>query len=207
VIGVVIATFGDRDRWSPLVQRAALSVDTQTHAPIGRVWVHGEDLASARNEGAAKLGCERPVGQDRAEFLVFVDADDELDAGYLEAMHAAALANHLRPAIYRPSTIGVYEDGRTDDAPCMIPRTDMRVRNCCVIGSMVPAALFSEVGGFRPYPCLEDWACFRNLIAAGAGVVDVPDAVYRVHVRGESRNSPSAEMNDTYRRILKECPL
>lgn len=184
-----------------------MSVDTQSHPPIGRVWVHGADLANARNEGAAKLGSERPLEQHRADFLVFVDADDEIDEGYIEAMHAALMAHHCRPGIYRPSTLGVYEDGLTDEEPCMIPRTDMRTRNCCVIGSMVPADLFAEVGGFRPYAHLEDWALFRNLIAAGAAIIDVPDAIYRVHVRDGSRNAPSTAMNDTYRRIMKECPL
>lgn len=32
------------------------------------------------------------------------------------------------------------------------------------------------------------------------------NAIYRVHIREGSRNAPSDVMNETYRRIRKQCP-
>lgn len=203
MIGVVIATYGDRAEWAPAVRRAAESVDRQDAGTVGRIWYHGDsDLSSARNAGAEALITTE--ADDPVDWLIFLDADDELDDGYVNAMRAAVDQDR---AIYRPNTIGVYEDGRTDPEPRMIPRSDMKRRNCAVIGTMVPVALFQEVGGFPSFPQLEDWALWRLMLAAGAELVDVPDAIYRVHVRDGSRNAPSDEMNATYRRILKACPL
>jgi hypothetical protein len=200
VIGVAVATFGDKEIWEPLANRAVAAAAEQTRKPDMIVWRHGATLRDARNHAAYELtraGCK---------WLLFCDGDDEFSRGYIHAM-LAATARGGTNAIYRPNTIGVHEDGTTDRAPSMIPRTDMKRANCCVIGTMVRAEAFSAVGGFDDYPCLEDWALFRKLLARGAELVDVPDAVYRVHVRADSRNAPSPLMNATYKRIRKEIPL
>lgn len=203
-IAVVIATFGDESVWGPLAERAIRSAEWQMidDPDIGRgyVWLHDVDLRTARNAAA-----EQAIANG-ATHLVFLDADDELAVGYLNAMHASLRA-HPDPALHRPNTIGVYPDGTTDPEPCMIPRTDMRTSNCAVIGTMCPADLFTDVGGFDDYPHLEDWALWRKMLRAGAALVDAPDAIYRVHVRPESRNAPGASMNDTYRRIRREVPV
>jgi GT2 family glycosyltransferase len=212
VIGIVVATYGDREKWAPLAQRAMASTVAQRghDADFAATWVHGETLAEARNEGAAKHGSERPLGQERTTHFIFLDGDDTLDAGYVAAMQTAAdraaLMSDTPWHLLRPATIGVHPDGTTDDAPVMIPLTDMRTTNCCVIGTMVPADLFWQIGGFEDWPALEDWALYRRLVAAGANIVDVPDAIYEVHVGG-SRNVPSKVMNETYRRIRKQIPL
>lgn len=198
MIGVVIATYGDRDEWTPFVHRAAESVDRQDAGLVARIWYHGDDLTSARNEGAKALIAMD--GDDPVDWLIFLDADDELDDDYINTMRAAVDQDS---AIYRPNTQGFHEDG-TIEEPRMIPRTDMRKRNCAVIGTMVPAALFEEVGGFDPYPCLEDWELWIRMLKAGAVLVDVPDAIYRVHVREGSRNAPNSEMNAVYRDIRRK---
>ena len=200
MIGVAVATYGDKKTWEPYARRAMASATEQTRKPDGIVWRHGATLRDARNHAAYELtrgGCTR---------LIFLDADDELSRGYIDAM-ARALVQGGTTALYRPNTIGVHPDGTTDRKPEMIPRTDMKRRNCCVIGTMVNAEAFSAVGGFDDYPCLEDWALFRKILARGAELIDVPEAIYRVHVRPDSRNAPSSLMNATYKRIRKEIPL
>lgn len=200
MIGVVIATYGDRDEWAPMVERAADSVDRQS-VETRRIWWHGQDLAGSRNDGARAITDTLADGEP-VDWLIFLDADDELDDGYIAAMSAAVDQDR---AVYRPCTLGVHDDdGHVDDAPCMIPRTDMTRRNCAVIGSMVPADLFHEVGGFFPFPCLEDWDLWIRMLRAGAELVDVPDAIYRVHVREDSRNTAGTQMNETYREIRQK---
>lgn len=204
MIGVVIATYGDIERWAPLADRAGTSVDEQTLQPAARVWLHGDTLAGARNAGADE------VIDQGATHLVFLDADDELDAGYLQAM-ADAHGTFTGPGdcatLHRPNTIGVYADGTTDPEPRMIPRTDMRMANCCVIGTMVPVDLFCAVGGFREYAALEDFALFRSMIARGASIVDVDDAVYRVHLDLSGRNRPGPGHTAAFQKIRRDIPL
>lgn len=199
-VGVGIGTYGDRIGWTPYVRRAIRSLEQQTVAPDDFIWIHADTLQEARNHAAEELADN--------EFLIFLDADDELDEHYVDAMLTAVDVDHALAAmsIMRPSTLGVYEDGSTDTAPVMIPHTDMRRRNCVVIGAMCPTFLFQSVGAFDDYPILEDWALWRKMLAAGASIADVPEAIYRVHVREGSRNDAPTHGN-TYQRILKEVPL
>lgn len=188
-IAVVVATFGDPS-WQQIAERAAASVTSQTRPADDLIVVHDVDLATARNRGAA---------QADTTHLVFLDADDELDPGYLEAMAAAGDID-----LGRPSTFGIYSDGTTEAAPSMIPRTDMRRRNCVVISALVRRSMFTAVGGFVDLPALEDWHLWRRLLNAGAELVDVPDAVLRIHVRERSRNQDQLAQAAAYRRVLRE---
>lgn len=186
-VTVVIATFGpEYHKWDTLAQRARKSVQRQTmHPRIVRS--HMDTLHEARNIGAA---------QAKTEYLIFLDADDELDRHYVEAMLASD------GDIRRPSTLGIV-GGIEDNYPVMIPRTDMHDRNCVVIGAMITTEFFLEVGGFDDYPVMEDWALWLKMMQAGAEIVDVPDAIYRVHVQALSRNQPAEVTNygKTYSQI------
>lgn len=177
--GVVIATYGDMDEWLPLVQRAARSVAKQTVPPDVVIWKHGETLASARNDGANECS---------TDFVIFLDADDELDEHYIEALQQA------KGDIRRPCTLGVHEDGHEDDFPVMIPERDIRTANYIVIGAAVDHWFFDMVGGFEELPILEDWALFQRLILQqNAVVTEVPDAIYKVHVgrQGQRNENPN----------------
>lgn len=169
---IIIPTFGDLAVWDPLADRAELSAQSQTvSAEVLRV--HGETLADARNEGA-----RRAMG----DWLVFLDADDELDPGYVEAMLSGSAA------LRQPATLGIV-DGVEDDAPVVIPRKPLLEANWLPIGTMVSRELFLRVGGFLDEPMLEDWALWLRCWLEGATIESIPDAVYRVHVRPASRNS------------------
>lgn len=175
-VGVAIGTFGDLAEWTELVQPALISAMGQASSVQ---WVHGSSLHEARNEAASRLS--------DMDYIIFLDADDELSDGYVDAMLNAVIPG--RDAILRPATIGVYEDGSTDAEAVLIPRTDMKKANCVVIGAMVPYPLFEKVGGFDDWPILEDWDLWQRMMIAGAVIREVPAAVYRVHVHPGSRNT------------------
>lgn len=188
-VGVVVATFGDWEKWHAIGQHAVASVKAQTRPPDQFCWLHGETLAEARNFGMKEL---------QTDWVVFLDADDELDPRYIEAMLAA------EGDIRRPATLGVYEDGSEDAEPVMIPRRDLAVANFIVIGAMCRREDALAVGGFDELlPCIEDWDFWTKLILAGAEVGDCPDAIYRVGVRDNSRNSQSKAHSEAYR-IIRE---
>lgn len=171
-VSIIIPTFGDLAVWGPLADRAQSSAEAQT-MPAEIVRVHGETLAQARNTGAARAA---------GEWLVHLDADDELDPGYVEAMLQGSA--ELR----QPAMLGVL-DGIEDDYPVLLPRRPLCDSNFLCIGTMVSKDLLARVGGFLGEPMLEDWSAWLRCWLEGATIESVPDAVYRVHVRPESRNS------------------
>jgi len=202
-VDVVIASYGRFEDWEPLVNRALKSVYFQTvtdpafsgqRITGGVCQIHDEhavNISPVRNQGAAG---------GTAEWLIFLDADDELDSHYVEEMLKGG------GDIRQPSTLGVHPDGHEDDYPVLIPRRhSFMIGNHLVIGCMIRREQFNAVGGFRDLPCLEDWDLFIRLRLAGATVGECPKAIYRVHVRPDSRNRDTglharvyAEIQSTY---------
>ncbi len=177
-VDVCVATYGDQDYWRPFVIRAIASAWNQTWLPEN-VWHQhdsvGTDLSTVRNLAA---GCST------ADWLIFLDADDELDRGYVAAMLAGD--GDLR----WPSTLGIV-DGVRDDAPVLLqPRYEnMLIGNHMVIGTMVRRELFDTAGGFRPgLTSLEDWDLWIRCLLAGGQMRPCPEAIYMVHVQQNSRN-------------------
>jgi glycosyltransferase involved in cell wall biosynthesis len=212
-ISVVTATFGSL-LWEQLGHdRAIPSAKPQLANGDSRVAVHlpeetPDTLARARN-----LGAEDASG----EWLCFLDADDELAPGYLAAMRKTLRSLNLSrwqdlfdsPKLLAPSVQYVHEDGQEEPPRLPNRQAPMAVLNHCVIGTLVPRFLFREVGGFRgDLHVYEDWALFLACARAGAEIIDVPDAVYRVHLRHGSRNQGAEQgVADTYARIRDEHTL
>lgn len=187
----VIATHGE-DRWlqlassRPLPSTAGQGFDdvVLTHLPEGT-------LADARNEGARVATVDH-----RADMLVFLDADDELAPGYVDAMRAAMGDWHpsigFDPRLYSPA-VQYVRHGNRRTQPKLWPRMAIEDGNWMVIGTAVPAELFESVGGFKEWPMYEDWCLWQRCMKAGAMCVDVPDAVYVAHATNLSRNrAPNA---------------
>jgi hypothetical protein len=65
---------------------------------------------------------------------------------------------------------------------------DIRDGNWLIIGTLVPAALFREVGGFREWPMFEDWDLWQRCAKLGARVFKVPTALYIAYMIRRSRN-------------------
>lgn len=173
---VVVATYGDR-RWERLARRRAIP-SALGQAPVEHV--HGPSLHEARNEGLARV---------RSEFVVFLDADDQLAPGYIDAMAAAdgdlrvpqaQIMRRFRAG--EPFTVRVY--GHTHDCcgECL------REGNFMLIGTAVRASIARQVGGFEPWAYAEDRAFFARCWLAGASIERAPGAIYRVRWSRHSRN-------------------
>lgn len=186
-VGIVVATYGNVE-WMKTAQQAIASASTQT-IPVPVEYHHGPDLATARNEGAKRLG---------TEWVIFLDADDSLDERYVEHMLSTEDDSDLR----QPSTLGVYPDGSEDDQPVLIPKRDIRTSNYLVIGSMCRREHLLDLGGFdSTLPILEDWDMWIRMILNGAVVGHRPEAIYRVFVNPDSRNQQSSQHGRTYMNI------
>lgn len=182
-VTVAVATFG-HEQWRRLAHRRAIpSVEA-----LGAKWVHAhaDTLHDARNAALALVG---------TEWVIHLDADDELEADYVEEM-ATATGDVRVPAVRY-----VAHAGRHPRA--VMPRVAGHKHECVdlcltagnwiVIGAAVRADLVREVGGWRDFSWSEDWDVWLRCYLAGAIFEPVPDAVYRAHVRRDSRNRAASQ--------------
>ena len=75
-----------------------------------------------------------------------------------------------------------------------------------VVGTAARAELLRSVGGWRDWPLYEDWDLWLRCYVAGATVETIPEAIYRAHVRPDSRNrAPErAAKEATHARIVAD---
>lgn len=196
-ISVVVATYGD-PYWSRLARRRAVpSICAQSVQPLEVIRRHGDTLASARNAGAADAA---------GDWLLFLDADDELHPEYLASMVPVIRVARDRPYLLVPA-VQYIRDGVELRPGMLRPGQPMYKVNRCVIGTMLPRWLFREVGGFREWALYEDWDLWLQCLAAGATLVDIPDAIYRAHqgTNQESRNRATRDVQiETYEAIRED---
>lgn len=177
-VTVIIATFGDR-RWERLAhQRALPSVcdDIGGHMDGIDVIVNhsGKSVSESRNTAVAKA---------KDGLLLMIDADDEIEPGYMAAMLAAYTP---KPVLLAPMLR--YVEGDTVHQPMDLSGRDIAVENPCCIGTMIHKRLFDAAGGFWNERGFEDWSLFRRAWMLGAQVRFVRRAVYRAHLNRQGRN-------------------
>lgn len=173
---VCVATYGD-PTWKQIADRAVVSVP----ADVPVVRYHGTDLCDARNMALAEV---------TTEFVCFLDADDELESGYLDAMSRARPADIRVPSVryVRPDHAGLVTMPRVAGHHHVCKPTCLPAGNWIVIGAVARTQLLCDVGGFRPFDWSEDWDLWLRCYQAGAKFETVRAAVYRAHVRDDSRN-------------------
>lgn len=176
-VTIIVATFGGQS-WVDLAEQRAIPSAEQFRVPV--IHSHGDSLHDARNWG---------LDLARTEWVVFLDSDDELDAGYLDAIdqgtadvRAPAVAYVRNGRARRPTMPRVAGHSHDCTADCLADG------NWLVVGSAARTRLLRDVGGWREWPCYEDWDLWARCWLAGATFEAVPDAVYRAHVRPDSRN-------------------
>jgi len=135
---------------------------------VSHVHLNEGTLAQARNLAAEEARCT---------WLVFLDADDSLNANYVEGV----LAGHgdLRQP---KTTFCDPNDVSRKTAPEFLPAwPSLFDNNWMVIGTAVRRSMFLDVGGFRELPAWEDWDlwlnCWQN---ANAVIGKAPRAIYHV---------------------------
>lgn len=195
-VTAVIATYGD-ESWAELAaERAIPSVDGQ----VPWIHVHGDTLHDARNAGLAQVATPD---------VVHLDADDELEPGFFDAI-AKSDADLRAPAVRyvrnnrprqaaMPRVAGHTHDCTTDCLP---------EGNWLVVGTVAPAHLLRDVGGWEAWPVYEDWAIWLRCWLAGATVEAVPEAVYRAYWRVDSRNrGPAPEFKERTHHAIADAIL
>lgn len=204
-VTVILGTFGDRSWQRLAAERAAPSAAEQQPWEVLACHLENGTLAEARNKAAAEA---------TGDWLCFLDADDELCDGYLDAMERAWWGHTHQPGEVRtesgplPTRIGdlaspalLVPSVSYGGSPPRIPDWGRPIEdvNCAVIGSLVSKATFDQAGGFAEWPIYEDWDLWLRCVEQGAQLVPVEEAVYCAHSRGSGRNlhDPKVAL-DTY---------
>ncbi len=176
-VTVVVATFGSA-WWPKLAESRAVPSAEALNVPV--IQVHGDTLHDARNAGLRRVD---------TEWVVHLDADDELEPGYVEAMAPGT-------ADVRAPSVRYIRNGQPTQPrmPRVAGHTHLCVADCLtqgnwiVIGAAVRTELLIRVDGWRDFPWSEDWDAWLRCHLAGASFQAIPQAVYRAHVRPDSRN-------------------
>lgn len=184
-VAVIVATFGE-EQWAQLARTVAVP-SAEAERPTELIVHHGQTLHQARNDAA---------GLARSEWLCFLDADDQLEPGYLSALLGAA-------GDLRAPAVRYVVAGAPDPPPLVLDRRNISTMNPCVVGTLIRRELFEEAGRFWPERAWEDWSLFRRAWLLGAKIEHVPSAVYRVTVNPAGRNSTVDRPHTLHREILR----
>lgn len=165
--------------WKAWAHQRAIPSAQALGVPV--VLGEGPTVAEARNHGLSRVA---------TEWVVFLDADDELEAGYGDAMASGT-------ADLRAPQVRYIHPGGNAQKPGF-PRVAGHTHDCTgdclpqgnwlVIGTAVRADMLRSIGGWPDWPVYEDWAAWLRLWRDGATVEAIPSAIYRAHVRARSRN-------------------
>lgn len=185
-VTIVVATFG-AERWRELAAARAIPSALAQGVPV--VAIHGGDsIADARNAALQLV---------ETDWMIYLDSDDELEAGYVEALRRVQTGDLLAPSVR------MVVDGIPGEVESLAAR-NMDTMNPCVIGTAVRRSAIEAVGGWLDEPAWEDWSLFRRIWWTGGIIVHVPDAVYRVHVDPLGRNSTVPDPVTLHRKIRRD---
>lgn len=182
-VTICIATFGD-ESWS---RRALTYAWPSAVRQAKTVAVHEASLPAARNL-AAQIAT--------TEWLVYLDADDQLAPGYIDAM--AAASGDLRA----PALVEVWPDGT--QSPVDLTSRDIEHMNPCCIGTAIRCETVLQIG-WQSWPAWEDWAMFLTAHRRGARIEHVEGATYLASVRPRSRNRSVTDPDALHAAIRGFC--
>lgn len=193
-ISVVIATYGSGEWIFTAQGRAVPSAQAQGADKI---------LVSHDSLGTRASSLNRCGFATRTDWLIFLDADDELAPGYVGAMRRALEQNTDGDHVLFTPAVQQIRKGRPG-RPFFYPEVDLSAGNWLVIGTMISRRLFTEIGGFREHPHgLEDWNLWNRAVRAGARIVKVKDAVYRAYMNPRSEHHRLQRDRPTYMRAYE----
>lgn len=191
---VVIGTFGHRS-WERMARDRAIP-SVPEGVPVFHE--HRDTLAKARNAG---------LEQVETDFVVHLDADDELGEGYFDAMAkgTADLRGPSRLNIKRgvpwgePMMPQVWGHEHQCHGECL------RFGNWLVIGTAVRTELLRSVGGWEEFGWSEDWAAWARCWKAGGTVEAIPEAIYKAHLARQGRNRVPRHISLHWHRTIEHA--
>lgn len=193
-VTILVPSFGQY-AWAEMAIKTAEKAAKLFGVPV--VHRHARTLAEARN------AC---LDAAKTEWVIHLDADDELDIDYVDAMDMAFGDIRVPRVAYVRN--GTYSHARF---PQVAGHTHQCVAGCLeqgnwiVVGAAVRRQMVLDVGGWREFDWSEDWDLWLRCHLAGAEIEPARNAIYVAHVRPDSRNRApsSAFKNEVHHQIAR----
>lgn len=193
-VSVVVVDDGSTDGRTPrMCDRAAMQ---GREGQVRVIHQANAGLPAARNRGAAGAA---------GEFLIFLDADDYLEPGFVAKLAPAARGEGVSHAYCRPRMVG-----RAEEMEWRVPAWDaelLLVTNLHPVTAMVRRTCFEAVGGFSEdmREGYEDWDLWLKLASRSWRGERVEEAlfVYRRHSRSTMIVQAVAKHEALYRKIVE----
>lgn len=201
-VTVVVPTCGG-DEWLHMGNQAAENVEKmgikvlRVHIPLGTV-------SQARNAG---------LYQVKTKYVVFLDADDDLDSRYFD--NVVLTADVTATAIQYSDLIGPqiprvwlheHQGYKPHDGECT--GECLPDGNYIHIGAFINVKAALAVGGFRDYPVYEDWALYLAMQQNGATFDTHYSSVYlantRENVNHRNKAIPLEQRNLIHEGIVRD---
>lgn len=178
--------------WEVIVADNGSSDGTQAVAQSWRGRLPGLRVLDASARRGAGYARNHGATHAHGEALVFVDADDEVTAGWLAAMHAALerhefVANRLLPhPDSDPVLVGTRRCPQQDGLQSYSDPSFLPHAGACGLG--IRKAVHDAVGGFdESFLRLQDTDYCWRVQLSGVPLYYVPDAVVYMRFRGTPR--------------------
>lgn len=150
-------------------------------------------LSRVRNLAAARVA---------TEWVTFLDADDWLDARYIEDAETL-LATIPQVDVITPD-MTIVRDGARRVFTAAVPEywDDLLARNTIVQSSLIRRGLITRIGGYDPALDFEDWDFWIRVLQAGGRIARLPGAYVfrREHGRNKSKRCDEAAATEAVRR-------
>ncbi len=196
----------------------ALVVDdgsTDTTAEVARAYAARDPrirlLSDGRRNEGASAARNRGIAEADGRWLLFLDADDWIEADFLACM-LAVLDSHPGARVAYSACCRVSPGGHVGPRwlSSEVARTPFEVlaRQCPVVihGFVLDRALIDEVGGFDPgLRTCEDWDFWHRLARTGIAFHPVPDAVAYYRLRPHSLSSDTRAMLADARPVIERA--
>lgn len=204
---IIIATHGD-ESWHKLAWERAWPSAKNQGAEVLIDHVPDATRAQVRN---------RLIKEASGDWIITLDADDELAPGYVTALerafkewakHKTMYVGKVMPLL--TPQVSYVRPGKLEPEKFW-PEVDLADGNWMVVGTAAPRALMLEVGGWRTFTGSgvlnewDDWDMWIRCVQAGAGIVKVPDAVYVAHVRNSPHHSRTRAMTQAWLKEIREA--
>lgn len=201
-VTVVVPTCGSRE-WELMGDSAAANAE-RLGSKVIRVHLPDGTVSEARNAG---------LHQVKTKYVVFVDADDDLDIKYFDNVELGA--DVIATAIQYSDMIGPqiprvwlheHQGYKPHAGPCV--GDCLPDGNYIHIGAFINVKAALAVGGFGEYPVYEDWALYLAMQQNGATFDTHYASVYLANTRHNEhhRNKaiPLHERNLIHESIVRE---
>lgn len=196
---IVIACHGDPE-WSTLaMERAYPSASSQGAHEVLFRYTADATRAEVRN---------RLTDQATGDYIITLDADDELAPGYVTAMQEAIKRSSERYLLV--PAVSYVRNGKPGRAK-LLPTCALAEGNYMVVGTAFPKKVWEEVGGWRTFTGTgvlnewDDWDLWIRCVKAECVPTMVPDAIYVAHVRNSPHHSRDRATTQAWLQEIREA--